>query len=64
MFASRLLISKQLNTHVADLTPGLLSDTVCVEDSANGCTIQGPVNASVMKVAGNVVIDGRVSFFH
>lgn len=60
LFASRLLITKQLNTHVADLALNILSDSVCGAASTDKCVIQGPVNASVMKVAGNVVIDGKV----
>ncbi|XP_034243094.1 uncharacterized protein LOC117646301 [Thrips palmi] len=57
LFASRLLITEQLNTHVASTASSLLSDGVC---SVDNCVIQGPVNVNFMKVAGNVVINGKV----
>lgn len=50
---------KQLNSHVADSS--LLSDSVCGATSVDECIIQGPVHAAVMRVAGNVVINGKVS---
>lgn len=63
LFASRLVIADEINSHNVNSIADPQNIEVCSQGSGFDCDIQGSISTNIVRVGGNISVDGKVRIY-